>query len=127
MTSLITWFSLIAVLLSIVGVFGLVVFESEYKRKEVGIRKVLGSTTSEILAMFNTRYIKILTICFVVAVPVAWYTIDSWLQSFTYKTPVYWWVFALSFLVVTMITTATVTFQSWRVANANPVDSIKTE
>jgi putative ABC transport system permease protein len=127
MTSLITWFSLIAVLLSIVGVFGLVVFESEYKRKEVGIRKVLGSTTSEILAMFNTRYIKILTICFVVAVPVAWYTIDSWLQSFAYKTPVYWWVFALSFLVVTMITTATVTFQSWRVANANPVDSIKTE
>jgi putative ABC transport system permease protein len=127
MTLLITWFSLIAVLISIVGVFGLVVFESEYKRKEIGIRKVLGSTTSEILAMFNTRYVKILTICFVVAVPLAWYTIDSWLQSFAYKTPVYWWVFALSFLVVTMITTATVTFQSWQVANANPVESIKTE
>lgn len=127
MTSLITWFSLIAVLISIVGVFGLVVFESEYKRKEIGVRKVLGSTTAEILAMFNRRYIRILAICFAVAAPVAWYIIDGWLQSFAYKTPVYWWVFLLSFLAVSMITTATVTFQSWQVANANPVDSIKTE
>ncbi|MDR3140905.1 MAG: ABC transporter permease [Tannerellaceae bacterium] len=127
MTLLIAWFSLIAILISIVGVFGLVVFESEYKRKEVGIRKVMGSTTPEILAMFNARYIKILMVCFIVAAPVAWYTIDSWLRSFAYKTPLYWWVFALSFLLVTMITTATVTFQSWQVANANPVDSIKTE
>lgn len=126
-TSLITWFSLIAVLISIVGVFGLVVFESEYKRKEIGVRKVLGSTTGEILAMFNKRYIKILAICFVAAAPIAWYAIHTWLENFAYKTPMYWWVFALSFLVVTMITTATVTFQSWHVANANPVDSIKTE
>lgn len=127
LTSLITWFSLIAVLISMVGVFGLVVFESEYKRKEIGVRKVLGSTTAEILAMFNKRYVKILGICFVVAAPIAWYTIHMWLQNFAYKTPMYWWVFALSFLVVTMITTATVTFQSWQVANANPVESIKTE
>lgn len=127
LTSLITWFSLIAVLISIVGVFGLVVFESEYKRKEVGVRKVLGSTTSEILAMFNKRYIKMLGICFVIAAPIAWYAIHSWLQSFAYKTPMYWWVFAFSFLIISMITTATVTFQSWHVANANPVDSIKTE
>ncbi|MDH6356472.1 ABC transporter permease [Parabacteroides sp. PF5-9] len=127
MTSLITWFSLIAVLISIVGVFGLVVFESEYKRKEIGIRKVLGSTTGEILSMFNSRYVQILTICFVIAIPIAVYVIRIWLENFAYKTPVYWWVFALSFLLVTMITTATVTFQSWQVANANPVDSIKTE
>ncbi|MDH6304548.1 putative ABC transport system permease protein [Parabacteroides sp. PF5-5] len=127
LTSLITWFSLIAVLISIVGVFGLVVFESEYKRKEVGVRKVLGSTTAEILAMFNKRYVRILTVCFIVAAPIAWYAVHTWLQSFAYKTPMYWWVFALSFLIVTMITTATVTFQSWQVANANPVDSIKTE
>ncbi|MDL2222261.1 ABC transporter permease [Parabacteroides sp. OttesenSCG-928-N08] len=124
-SALITWFSLIAVLISIVGVFGLVVFESEYKRKEIGVRKVLGSTTAEILAMFNKRYIRILAICFLVAAPIAWYAVNSWLQGFAYKTPIYWWVFALSFLFVTMITSATVTFQSWQVANANPVDSIK--
>ncbi|MDH6304549.1 putative ABC transport system permease protein [Parabacteroides sp. PF5-5] len=127
LTLLITIFSLIAVLISIVGVFGLIVFESEYKRKEVGVRKVLGSTTGEILAMFNTHYIKILALCFLAASPIAWYAIENWLENFAYKTPMYWWVFALSFLIVTTITIATVTFQSWQVANANPVDSLKTE
>jgi len=127
LTTLITLFSLIAILISLVGVFGLVVFESEYKRKEIGVRKVLGSTTAQILAMFNTRYIRILAICFVVAAPIAWYAVSRWLENFAYRTPVYWWVFLLSFLFITAITIATVTFQSWRVAIANPVDSIKTE
>ncbi|MDL2281542.1 ABC transporter permease [Parabacteroides sp. OttesenSCG-928-G06] len=126
-TSLITWFSLIAVLISLVGVFGLVVFESEYKRKEIGVRKVLGSTTGQILTMFNSRYVKILAICFVIAAPIAWYAVSRWLEGFAYRTPMYWWVFLFSFLLITAITIATVTFQSWRVADANPVDSIKTE
>jgi len=125
LTSLITWFSLIAVLISMVGVFGLVVFESEYKRKEIGVRKVLGSTTAQVLAMFNVRYVKILCICFIVAAPIAWYAVSRWLENFAYRTPMYWWVFLLSFLLITAITMATVTFQSWRVADANPVDSIK--
>lgn len=127
LTSLITWFSLIAVLISMVGVFGLVVFESEYKRKEIGVRKVLGSTTTLILAMFNMRYIRILVICFVIAAPIAWIAVSRWLENFSLQTPLYWWVFLVSFLLITAITIATVTFQSWRVANANPVDSIKTE
>ena len=124
---LITLFSVLAILLSMVGVFGMVIFESEYKRKEIGIRKVFGSTTKEILEMLNKRYIYLLVICFIIAAPVAWYAINLWLQSFAYKIPMYWWVFATTFLLVTTLTSATVTFQSWRVANANPVDSIKTE
>lgn len=127
LTTLITWFSLIAVLISIVGVFGLVVFESEYKRKEIGVRKVLGSTTIQILAMFNIRYVRILAVCFVLAAPIAWYVVSRWFENFAYRTPMYWWVFLFSFLLITTITIATVTFQSWRVADANPVDSIKTE
>lgn len=127
MTSLISWFSLIAVLISMVGVFGLVVFESEYKRKEIGVRKVLGSTTGQILVMFNRRYIKILVICFLIATPIAWYAVARWLESFAYRTPIYVWVFLFSFLLITAITIATVTFQSWRVASSNPVDSLKTE
>ncbi|WP_277467089.1 ABC transporter permease [Parabacteroides sp. PF5-6] len=126
-TQLITWFSLIAVLISMVGVFGLVVFESEYKRKEIGVRKVLGSTTGQILAMFNIRYVKILAICFVIAAPIAWFAVARWLESFAYRTPMYIWVFLLAFLLIAAITIATVTFQSWRVADANPVDSLKTE
>lgn len=127
LTMMIIWFSLIAVLISMVGVFGLVVFESEYKRKEIGIRKVLGSTTSQILAMFNMRYARILTICFVLAAPIAWYAVSRWLENFAYRTPMYWWIFLIAFLLITAITMATVTFQSWNVANDNPVDSIKTE
>ena len=124
---LITLFSLIAVFISIVGVFGLVVFESQYRRKEIGLRKVMGSTTSQILVMFNKTYFRILLVCFVLAAPVAYFAIIRWLENFAYKTPVYAWVFLLAFLLVSMITILTVTFQNWRAANENPVDSIKTE
>jgi len=124
---LISLFSVLAVILSMVGVFGLVIFEGEYKRKEIGIRKVLGSTTRQILEMLNRKYIHLLVICFIIAAPFAWYTIHIWLENFAYKTPMYWWVFAIAFLLVATLTSATVTFQSWRVANANPVDSLKTE
>ena len=126
-SSLIILFSLIAVFISIVGVFGLVVFDSEYRKKEIGIRKVLGSTVSEILILFNKTYIRILCICFLLAAPVAWHIVQKWLENFAYKTPLSWWIFLLSFLLVSLITSGTVTFQCWRVANANPVDSIKTE
>ena len=127
LSSLITLFSMIAVFISIVGVFGLVVFDSQYRKKEIGIRKVMGSTTSEILIMFNKTYVYILCICFVVAAPVAFYSINKWLESFAYKTPIYWWVFVIAFILVSMITIITVTFQNWRAARENPVFSIKNE
>ena len=87
--SLITLFSLVAIFISIVGVFGLVVFESEYKRKEIAVRKVLGSTTGEVLYMFNVSYFWILLICFVLGAPVAWYGVHRWLENFAYRTPMY--------------------------------------
>jgi putative ABC transport system permease protein len=124
LSSLISLFSLIAIFISIVGVFGLVVFDSECRRKEIGIRKVFGATTTGIIVMFNKVYFKILVICFVVAVPIAWYAVNKWLQNFAYKTPIYWWVFLLAFVAVGVITIATVTFQNWRIANENPVNSI---
>lgn len=125
--TLIFLFSLLAVFISIVGVFGLVVFDSEYKRKEIGIRKVMGATTGEILLMFNCVYLRMLIVCFIIAVPLAWYAVHAWLQNFAYKTPMYVWVYAAAFVIVALITIATVTYQNWRAANANPVESIKTE
>lgn len=125
--SLITLFSLVAIFISIVGVFGLVVFESEYRRKEIGIRKVLGSTTEQVLFMFNKSYLAILAICFLLGAPVAWYGVYRWLENFAYRTPMYFWVFILSFLIVSVITFITVTFQTWHVANENPVNNIKSE
>ena len=127
LSSLILLFSLIAIFISIVGVFGLVVFESECRRKEIGIRKVLGASSIGIVLMFNKTYFKILLICFVAAVPLAWYAVSRWLENFAYRTPMYWWIYLLAFLAVGAITVLTVTIQNWRVANDNPVKSIKTE
>ena len=125
--ALITLFSLIAVFISMVGVFGLVVFDSQYRRKEIGVRKVMGSSVSQILIMFNKTYVRILLICFVLAAPLTWYAIHAWLENFAYRTPIYWWVFILAFLLVSAVTIVTVTFQNWRAASENPVISIKTE
>lgn len=127
LTQLITLFSLIAVLISIVGVFGLVVFDCAYRKKEIGLRKIMGSTVGMILSMFNITYLRILLVCFVISLPITWYLVHGWLESFVYKTPIYWWVFLIAFLIVSIITMATVSFQSWKAANENPVNSIKTE
>lgn len=125
--NLITLFSVIAILISIVGVFGLVVFESEYRRKEVAVRKVLGSSISQILLMFSRGYLVILSVCFILSVPVAFYGVYCWLENFAYRTPIYWWVFLAAFVIVSAITFITVTYQNWQVANSNPVESIKSE
>ena len=120
-------FSLIAIVLSMIGVFGLTLFESEYRRKEISIRKIMGSSTGEILYMFTKRYFVMLVVCFVLAVPFGWWIGHDWLESFSDKTPIRAWVFVASFLLVSLITVLTVTFQCWKNANENPVRSIKTE
>lgn len=126
-TKQILLFSLIAIAISLTGVFGLTMFESEYRRKEIGIRKIMGSSTTQILYMFNRRYILILTGCFIVAAPFGWWIGQHWLQGFAEKTPVSPWIFILSFLLVTLITILTITVQSWKNACENPANSIKTE
>lgn len=124
---LISIFSLIAIAISIVGVFGLVVFESEYRSKEVSIRKVLGASTSQVLISFNIRYLTILLICFIISCPISYYIIAKWLENFSNKTPIHWWVFILSSIPVFLITIGTVTWQSWKIASSNPVNALKSE
>ncbi|MDR0699009.1 MAG: ABC transporter permease [Tannerella sp.] len=119
--------SLLAIIISIVGIFGLILLETQYRRKEIGVRKVFGSTSAEILSLFNRTYIRILCVSFALAAPAAYYGVTRWLENFAYKTPMDWWVYLLAFAVVLALTAATVTFQNWRAASANPVDSIKTE
>ena len=120
-------FSLLAIVISMIGVFGLTMFESEYRRKEIGIRKIFGSTTGEILRMFNKRYLYILIGCFIVAAPFGWWIGQHWLEGFAERTPIRAWIFLASFLLVSAITMITVTVQSWKNANENPANSIKTE
>ena len=126
-TKQILLFSLLAILISIIGVFGMTMFESEYRRKEIGIRKVFGSSTKEILVMFNRRYLYILLGCFVVAAPIGYMVGVHWLEGFAVRTTVSPWLFFVSFLLIALITMLTVTYQSWKNANENPVKSIKTE
>ena len=127
LATLISLFSLLAVLISIAGVFGLVVFDSEYRRKEIGIRRVMGASVGNILLMFNKSYLWILLVCFIIACPIAWYAVNEWLQSFAYRVPSYWWIFPVALLIVGSVTLLTVTYQNWHAANENPVNSIKNE
>ena len=126
-TKQILLFSLLAILISIIGVFGMTMFESEYRRKEIGIRKVFGSSTKEILMMFNRRYLQILLGCFVVAAPIGYMVGVHWLEGFAVRTAISPWLFLVSFLLIALITMLTVTYQSWKNANENPVYSIKNE
>ncbi|MDR1499521.1 MAG: ABC transporter permease [Tannerellaceae bacterium] len=127
LSTLITLFSLLAIVISIVGVFGIVVFESEYRRREISLRKVFGSTTGQILVMFNKTYIRILIICFVIASPVSWYAISLWLTNFAYRAPLNPLVWAASLAIVGTLTIAVVTIQTRSAALANPSDALKTE
>jgi putative ABC transport system permease protein len=127
MNKSISSFGFLAIVISIVGVFGLVVFETQFRRKEIGIRKVMGASIENIIMMFNKTYLYIVCISFVLAAPIGYYGVTRWLENFAYKTPLYWWVFAIAFLIVAGITLLTVTYRNWQAAKANPVDSIKTE
>ncbi len=120
-------FALVAIVISLMGVFGIVLFETQHRRREIAIRKVFGSTTSELLWLLNSRYAKIIVACFIVAVPVAWYIVDRWLQKFPERVDMEWWVFVVAFVIVMGITLALVTNRSWRAANENPADVVKSE
>ena len=124
---LISLFGIMAILISIVGVFGLVLFETQYRRKEIGIRKINGATTGQILLMFNKTYIRIVSVCFIISIPIAWMGTQQWLENFAYKTPLHLSVFIVAFLIILSVTIGTVTFRNWQAANENPVNSVKSE
>lgn len=124
---LISLFGIMAILISIVGVFGLVLFETQYRRKEIGIRKINGATTGQILLMFNKTYIRIVSVCFIISIPIAWMGTQQWLENFAYKTQLHLWVFIVAFLIILSVTIGTVTFRNWQAANENPVNSVKSE
>ncbi len=112
----------ISMFISIIGVLGLVIFELQSRRKEIAIRKINGATTSSVILFFNKTYIRIMFICFIIAVPVAWYQVQAWLDGFVYHIPVYGWVFVAAFIALLFITVIAVSLQCWRTANGNPVE-----
>ena len=121
------WFALLCLVITLTGVFCLTMFETEYRRKEIGLRKVMGSTTQQILQLFCRQYAILLAASFLLSAPVAWYVGTQWLQSFAERTPIHWWLFPLALLLVGLVTMTTVLAQSWHAASENPVNSIKNE
>ena len=115
---------MLSILISVIGVFGLVLFETQYRRKEIGIRRVHGSSVASILRMFNMMYLRIVAICSLVAVPVSYLVIDRWMQQFAYRATMSVWVYLLAIAIVVAITVATVTARAYKAANDNPVDAI---
>ena len=120
-------FAIICIVITIIGVFSLTMFETEYRRKEIAIRKVMGSSTGSVIRLFAIRYAGPLVAAFVIAAPIGWLLSAQWLRSFAEHTPIYWWLLPLAFVTVSTVVILTVVVQSWKVATANPVDSIKAE
>ena len=127
LATLITLFSGLAIVISLIGVFGLILFETQYRRKEIGIRRINGATVNEVLQLLNRNYVKIVVICFAIAVPIAYYFITKWLEEFAYKSAIHFWIFIVALAAILLITALTVTLQSYRAATENPVNAIKTE
>ena len=124
---LITIASFVALLIAIIGIIGLVFFETQFLRKEIAVRRVNGATVGGILKMINKKYLIMAVASFVIAAPVAYWLMTAWRKGFAYQAPVPVWIFLVALLAVAAITLAVVTLQSWRAANANPVESLKNE
>ena len=117
----------ITIFISCMGLFGLGMFASQRRTKEIGIRKVLGASVTEIAAMLSKDFVILVLIAIVIASPVAWYFMNQWLQDFVYRTQISWWVFVLAGAMAVLIALLTVSFQAVRAAFANPVKSLRTE
>jgi putative ABC transport system permease protein len=120
-------FAILAIVISILGILGMTLFSIERRTKEIGIRRVAGATSLEILMLLNREFIIWVAVAFFVGSPLALYTMNKWLQNFVYKTELSWWIFALSGIIAFGIALITVNLQSWRAANRNPVEALRYE
>lgn len=120
-------FSLLAMVLSVMGLFGISLISISKREKEIGIRKVNGALESEVLVMLNTAYIKWVLLAIVISVPVSYWLILKWMERFAYKTEISWWIFVLAALSAIIISILTVSWQSWRAATMNPVEALRYE
>jgi ABC-type antimicrobial peptide transport system permease subunit len=127
LSSLVNIFSVIAIFISCLGLYGLISFMAVQRTKEVGVRKVLGATVGDILILFNKEFILLILLAFVVSAPIAWYFMSDWLSQFAYRIDLTAWTFIIAILLSLAVAMITVSFQSVKAALANPVNSLRTE
>jgi putative ABC transport system permease protein len=119
--------ALCAIVICCLGIFTMSLFSCQRRTKEIGIRKINGARSTEVMAMLNKDLIKLVLIAFIIATPVGWYSMYKWLQDFAYRTEISWWIFLLAGLIAFVIALATVSLQSWRAAARNPVEALRYE
>jgi ABC-type antimicrobial peptide transport system permease subunit len=120
-------FAFLAISISCLGLFGLATFTASQRTKEIGVRKVLGASASNIAGMLSANFLKPVTIAMLIAFPVAWYTMNNWLQAFAYKIAIEWWMFGIAAVATICIALLTVSYQSIKSSLSNPVKSLRTE
>ena len=120
-------FTILAIFIASLGLFGLTSYACIQRKKEIGVRKVNGATITQILQLLNQDFIKWVGLAFVLAIPISWFAMHRWLEGFAYKTTMSWWVFALAGFTVLCIALLTVSWQSFKAATTNPVESLRDE
>jgi putative ABC transport system permease protein len=125
--TLVTYFASLSILISCLGLFGLATFMAEQRTKEIGIRKVMGASVPGITALLSRDFLKLVVIGVAIAVPIAWYSMDRWLQSFAYHIDMEWWIFAMASVMALIIALMTVSVQAIKAAVQNPVKSLRAE
>lgn len=123
----ITIFSLIALIITCLGLTGQIFQACHARIKEIGIRKVNGANVSEVMTLLNSDFVKMVLIAYLIATPVAYYAMNKWLEDFAYKTALSWWVFVLAGILALAVASVTVSWQSWKAATSNPVEALKNE
>jgi ABC-type antimicrobial peptide transport system permease subunit len=119
--------SAIAIFIGCLGLYGVVAFMVESRTKEMGIRKAIGASAANIFGLFSIDFVKLVVIALVIASPIAWYLMDGWLQDFTYKVQISWWLYVVAGVVAVVIALITISFQSLKAAFTNPVTALRSE
>lgn len=120
-------FAALAVFISCLGLFGLVAFMAEQRVKEIGIRKILGASVANVWSLLSSGFVKLVTVSFVLATPLSWYFLNGWLDKYSYRTELSWWIFAVAGLAALSIAIVTISFQAIKAALANPVNNLRSE
>jgi len=127
LSRIINSFTLVAIFISCLGLFGLAAFNAEQRRKEISIRKVLGAGIPSIVQLQSKEFFRLVIISFVLATPIAWWILHKWLQNFAYQIKLSWWMFGAAGLLAIVITLGTISYQAVRTAIANPLKGLRSE
>jgi putative ABC transport system permease protein len=118
---------LLGIIIACLGLFGLATFAAQQRVKEIGIRKVLGASVSNLIGLLSRDFLKLVVIALIIAIPIAWFAMNKWLQDFAYRINIHWWVFMIGAVITILIAWITISTQAFRAAVANPVKSLRTE